>query len=137
MLRYAKGSLAIVLLSVCFTSATAQAQVAVIGHKSSTVEDLSLPELKRIYSGEVTTFTPVCVQEELGDAFFEAVIGKSSRAVKKLWVKAMLSGSVPQGLVYLNSDEDVLEYIRKHAGAIGFINSSSTDDTVKVIKKIS
>lgn len=137
MLRYAKGSLAIVLLSVCFTSTTAQAQVAVIGHKSNTVEDLSLPELKRIYSGEVTTFTPVCVQEELGDAFFEMVIGKSSRAVKKLWVKAMLSGNVPQGLVYLNSDEDVLEYIRKHTGAIGFINSSSTDDTVKVIKKIS
>ena len=134
MLHVVKVILIIGFLASGVFSSRAQAQIAVISHTSSTVDNLSLAELHRIYTGDVTTFSPVCVQKELSDQFFGIVLGQDDYAVKRLWIRLLLSGKVSRGPVGLRSDEDVVEYVRRHPGTIGFISLRSVSEAVKVIR---
>ncbi|MFQ5568172.1 MAG: substrate-binding domain-containing protein [Rhodothermales bacterium] len=124
----------LVMLLVATGTRVAPAQIAVVVHPSSPVDNLTLTELKRIYSGEVTTFSDLCIQTNLGDRFFEVVMDKNMRAVRKIWVKVMLSGQASQGPISHNTDEKVLDYIREHEGAIGFIHYENVPDDVKVVR---
>lgn len=95
--------------------------IAVVAHPSTPVTALSVRELARVYTGESSAFSGVCIQRQLGDAFFEAVTGRSSRAVGRRWVRLLLSGRVAEGPVSLRTDAEVLAYVRANPGAIGFV----------------
>lgn len=122
----------------CFSAGAlappASAQIAVIVHPDNDVNELSRLDLKRLYSGEATTFSDLTIQRELSDTFFMAVMGKRDRAVRRLWVRVMLSGRVPKGPVAFRTDAEVIEYVARNPDAIGFVDLSSVNNQVKVVR---
>ena len=126
------------LLLACFSASAlappAAAQIAVVVHPDNDVSELSRLDLKRLYSGEATTFSDLTIQRDLSDTFFMAIMGKRDRAVRQLWVRVMLSGRVPKGPVAFRTDAEVIEYVSRHPDAIGFVDLASVDGRVKVVR---
>ncbi len=67
------------------------------------------------------------------DAFYSTIIGKSASSVEKKIKRKVFSGrmATPKKL---NSDSEVIDYIASNPGSIGYVNDSSVNASVKVIK---
>ena len=67
------------------------------------------------------------------DAFYSSIIGKSASSVEKKIKRKVFSGrmATPKKL---NSDSEVINYISSNPGSIGYVNDSSVNASVKVIK---
>jgi len=66
-------------------------------------------------------------------AFSEAVLNRSVEAVRAYWQQRIFSGrGVPPP--ELAGDEEVLQYVRKYRGAIGYVSASASLQEVKVIE---
>jgi ABC-type phosphate transport system substrate-binding protein len=66
--------------------------------------------------------------------FSKDVVGKSVESLKFTWAQMMFSGvAVPPKVVH--SDEEMKKYVSDNRNAIGYIDASSVDDSVKVVIK--
>ena len=117
------------------------AEVAVIVNPANG-NSLSDSDISRIYLGKSKSFgdgtsiEAVNQQPDAGvtEAFNEKVVKKSSSQLKAYWSKLVFTGkgTPPKEL---DSDEAVLDFVAKNPGAIGYIDASKVNDSVKVIGK--
>jgi hypothetical protein len=64
--------------------------------------------------------------------FSEEVIGRSVAAVKTYWQQAVFSGrDLPPP--ELDSDDDVVRWVLKHEGAIGYVSGAANVERVKAL----
>ena len=68
-----------------------------------------------------------------GQDFLAKIVGMSESEYKNLWVEKMLSGEAEPPPVK-NSDAEVISFVKENVGAVGFIDASSSDSGVKVLK---
>lgn len=92
---------------------------------------------KRTQWADETTILPI--DQGRGAAvrkqFSEQVIGRSVSAVRTYWSRLVFSGrAVPPPEAA--SDDDVVRFVGKHAGAIGYVSASTNlkDSGVKIIE---
>lgn len=81
-----------------------------------------------------TVIRPVEQRREsaLGKRFIEEVIGKSVEAVRSYWQQIIFSGrGVPPP--ELEDDEQVLRYVLKHAGAVGYVSGGASTGAARVL----
>lgn len=117
------------------------ADVVVIVNKANTnAADKAL--VVKIYTGEAKNWPeggPVFALDQGDDNpiradFNSSVLGKSSGNMKALWAQNIFSGKgLPPKVV--DSDAEVKKVVSTNKNAIGYIKSSSVDDTVKVVVK--
>lgn len=115
-----------------FTSQVASALEFIV-HESVGQNHISSTELKNFYEGNATTWNNgTKVQPKLkdfstdeGKTFLSEVIGKSSRQYQKSWMSKELSG---EGTIpgQLNSDKEMLDFVKSNKGAIGFVKDGSS-----------
>lgn len=125
-----------------FASTVAQAQVAVIANKSVPEGSISISKLDDIYSLRQKTWSdgkaivPLALKSdnEVTQKFYDA-LGSSSMEMKKLWMRAQLTGEgqPPEGM---GSTDEILEKVESTPGAIGFVEASKVSGKVKVLLKI-
>ncbi len=117
-------------------------QVAVVAHKSVPVDSVSKSELLDLYTGETSIWRdgePVVVFDlkEKGKTrkTFYKFLGMASSRIKSIWLKRMLSGEAdpPESL---KSEEELLRKISTTQGAIGFLDRSKPNGTVKILMTI-
>ena len=109
--------------------AAAQAtKVVVIVNASNATTELTNRELSRIFRKEVTrwndgsTILPVDLPERAPARaeFTQRVHGKPTQAIVAYWQQQIFSGrSVPP--VERKNDAEVIEYVRTHPGAVGYV----------------
>jgi hypothetical protein len=119
--------------------ARAEPQIAVVVHRDTPVQDLSLATLRRLYLGQTTTFgngqrvvlleyTPVQAP------FYRKALGMSPELVHRHWIGLVFQGedaNPPQPF----RDADALKrFVADHPGAIAFMDLRSVDASVKLIK---
>jgi len=131
---------AVMLLTVLVLPAR-PADVAVIVNKAnSNAVDKAM--IKRIFSGDTDIWpdggaiTPIDQPEDnpLRDSFYSSVLGKSSYNMKSIWAQKIFTGNgVPPKVA--GSDDDVKKAVAGNKNAIGYIKSSSLDDSVKAVLK--
>lgn len=139
LLRAVVASAALVLFPAFATEASAQISVIVSASQSKTLSESQIAE---IFAGAVTTWpdgTKVQIVEN-GDAvltqkFFAKVVKKPTALVRSQWTKLALSG---QGAAPKKGSDAaaVKELVKRTPGAIGYINSSDLDDSVKELLKV-
>ena len=67
------------------------------------------------------------------EAFSKEVHGKKASAVRSHWLQVIFSGrGVPPP--EKATDKEVIEYVKAHAGAIGYVSPTTPTTTVKVLK---
>ena len=123
---------------------TAHAQISIVVAKAAKLDSNTVKkaELKAIYTGNKLKWSngnkiQVVDQAEtgLGKKFYDLVLGKTLNQVRSQWTKLMLSGQA-SAPTQCPSDKMVKKIIAGNPNAIGYIASSSLDDSVKEILRI-
>lgn len=116
---------------------SAAAQMAVIVHPSSTTRAVSIEDLRRFFLGNTQTIDTAHVQivevARLRKAFYHALLGISEDELRRRWVALVFRGEAPALPKTMPDDAAVKAYVAEHPGAIGFIDASSADGSVRVL----
>lgn len=141
-LREASSRLTLIVLlatSLLFASQVSAA-VAIVVSADSSLSSMTKDQVGTVFLGKMKDLPngvkakPVNQPEEsaIFDAFNEKVVGRPSDKVLQYWLRITFSGkgNPPQTL---DNDAAVKAYVSSTAGGIGYIDSASADDSVKVI----
>ncbi len=120
------------LLAVTIAGFTPADGVAVVVHPNSRISTVSRAELSKIFLGRLRTWsdgTPVLPVDQRPDRtvrerFSRHVHGRSVVTVEVYWKRMIFSGrGVPPR--ELADDQRVLEYVRDHPGAVGYVGGAT------------
>ena len=102
--------------------------IALVGHPSNTVSDLSLEQVKAIYQGEITNW------KDVGGADLKIVlIGRdSSSGTREFFTEFVLDKEdAAKEMQELNSNGAVAQAVSITPGAIGYVSLEYVDDSLK------
>lgn len=116
----------------------AMAEVAVIAHPSNAAT-LTADDIQRMFLGKTKSFpngseaTPVSNKSDsVRTHFNQVLLGKNESQIKAYWSQLVFTGkgTPPKEL---ENDNAVKQFVAGNPGAIGYIDASNVDATVKVI----
>jgi ABC-type phosphate transport system substrate-binding protein len=106
--------------------------VVVVSAKSSTTT-MTADEISQIYLGKSKAMKPVETSgSPIRSQFYNKVAGKDEAQVKAIWSKLVFTGkaTAPKELP---SSAEVVKAVAADPNAIGYIDKSAVDSTVKVV----
>ena len=115
------------------------ADVQVIAHRDIAATELSAAELKDIFLGNKTAIGGTAVEpvfEESGaahQAFLRIYLGKSESALRNHFKTLVFTGKGAQPKAF-GSDAEVVRYVTRTKGAIGYVSSGADVDGVKKLQ---
>lgn len=114
-------------------------QLAVIVNNNNTTTNLSSAEFKSIFLGDKTKFSNggnilLVVNKEDNSirTKFTNIMGKSFSEMLNIWLKKSMNDGLKAPSQF-TSDNDIINFVSKNNGAIGFVNTASINNTVKLI----
>ncbi len=136
-----KKSIVFIILVVIITigDITAQSYKVIVNNNNKTVS-ISKKELAMVFlkkkkkwkNGESIAPVDHQYRAEVRATFSEEIFGKKVSAVRSYWQSAMFSGMVSAPIEKM-SDQEIINYIKKNKGAIGYISSTTNVSGVKVV----
>jgi ABC-type phosphate transport system substrate-binding protein len=124
-------------------SSIVHTEVLVVTGADSPTITLSKNQISDIFLGKITSLpngnsvTPVDQPESnpLRDEFYLKVANKSAAQAKALWAKLYFTGrgEPPREA---KDDDDIKKIVNSTRGAIGYIDQSAVDKSVKVLLKV-
>jgi ABC-type phosphate transport system substrate-binding protein len=132
-----------VALAALALAAGARAEVVVIVAKTSPVTALSAEQVAQIYMGASNAFpggggaTPLDQPEgsALRDEFLAKVLERNAAQFKAVWSRLIFSGKGTKPRTLAGS-ADVKKAVAADPTAIGFVERSALDDTVKAVLSV-
>jgi ABC-type phosphate transport system substrate-binding protein len=113
---------------------SASAETVVIVNKANPATRMFSEQASQFFLGKSTMFTPIDQAE--GSAiradFYHKAADKDPAQVKAIWSKIVFTGKGTPPKEY-SSNADVKKAVAADPKAIGYIDKSAVDDTVKVI----
>ena len=130
----------IVMLSVSVGDAPAVADVIMVVSAKSAMTTLTRDEAGDIFLGKTSRFRSgeqaVPIDQVEGSSargeFYATMAGKSAAQLKAYWSKMIFTGRGQPPKEVAGSDE-VKKFVASHAAAIGYIDRSALDGTVKAL----
>ena len=119
------------------------AEIVVIVNPSSGVDALDAGQVKKIFLAKTKKFpngehaTPIDqkAEAEIYTTFYKAVANKNATKMNKYWVKLTFTGK-GEAPKKVNSDAEVIDLIKNNKNMIGYVDSGSVSDGVKVVLKV-
>lgn len=129
-----------ILLAMSTVTANAYADVVVIVSAKSPITSLTAEQTAKIFLGKVDTFpddgdaVPIDQVEgsAIRDEFYSKVVHKSFSQVTAYWAKVIFTGD-GRPPVMLESNVAVRKAIANNPNAIGYIDKSAVNRSVRVI----
>lgn len=142
--RILRLALLLVVLVAALLSAPAPAEAQgyrVIVHPDNPVDSMTESTVSRFFLRRVTSWDhgpkvePVDQPEgsSVREAFSEGVHGRGVSEIKAFWNRNIFSGRALPPPV-LEGDRAVVEYVREHPGAIGYVSPGAGTSGVKVVR---
>lgn len=131
--------ISIFLLTLSY-SAHSRADIAVIVNNDNDISALTLSELKRIYTGKVSQFSngvPIHLsdlskKDPIRDSFYKRATGKSTKKMIAYWRERLFSGEgIPPK--ENRSAARMKFWVSDQQGAIGYVDASEIDTSVKTV----
>jgi ABC-type phosphate transport system substrate-binding protein len=118
----------------------AAGEVAVIVSAKNSATSATADQVEQIFLGKATSLpgganaTPIDQADgsPIRDDFYQKAGGKTSAQVKAIWSRLIFSGKSTPPKVAASSDE-VKKLVASDPNAIGYIEKSAADSTVKVV----
>jgi ABC-type phosphate transport system substrate-binding protein len=133
----------ILLVSGLFMTNVAGAQVAVIVNSKSTTAQMTADQVSAIFLGKTRALPGGGVAQPVDlpasaperDQFYLKVTGKTASQVKAIWSRLVFSG---KGLPpkELGTAADVKRFVATNPNAIGYIEKSAVDASVRVVLSV-
>ena len=123
---------------VTLTLAVYQARadvVVIVSADSTTTTAITASQISRIYLGKSNKLTPIDVTDPgARHQFYTKVVGTDEAKVKALWSRLVFTGkaAAPKEL----SSADVVKAVAADPKAIGYVDSSFVNMTVKVVRTV-
>ncbi|MBB2486612.1 hypothetical protein H5407_15405 [Mitsuaria sp. WAJ17] len=130
----------LIALALAGASVAAQAQVAVVVNPKSAAASMTAEQVANIFLGKSNALpsgaaaAPVDQPEAaaIRDTFYTKVTGKNSAQVKAAWSRLVFSGKATPPKEVASSAE-VKKFVAGNPDAIGYIEKSAVDGSVKVV----
>jgi len=128
-------------ISVILTSHVFATSIVVIVHPSSPLKEASKDEIKRLFLSKIDTIQKVKLKpitqnssQSIRVVFDEDVLGKTPSKAKAYWSRLVFTaaGMPPPEL---DSNAAVVKWVSENPDAISYVEDSSLNDSVKVLKK--
>jgi len=127
-------------LALAFFAVASQAQVAVVVNPKSAAASMTADQVASIFLGKSSTLpsgaTAAAADQAEGSAvreqFYSKVAGKQAAQVKAAWSRLVFSGKATPPKE-LGSSADVKKFVAANPDAIGYIEKSAVDGSVKVV----
>lgn len=121
-------------------SGLAQAQVAVVVNAKNPAASMTAEQVAAIFLGKTNTLpsgaTAVPVDQPeaaaVRELFYSKVAGKQSAQVKAAWSRLVFSGKATPPKE-LSSSAEVKKFVAANPDAIGYVEKSAVDGSVKVV----
>ena len=121
----------------------AHAEVVVVVNKANAVGSMTAEQVAQIYTGASKQFpdgSPVAPLDQpeaspVREEFLAKVVGKTSQQVSALWSRLMFSGKGTRPKPLPGSAE-VKREVSANPAALGFMERSAVDDSVKVVLSV-
>jgi ABC-type phosphate transport system substrate-binding protein len=118
---------------MCAALPALAAEIVVIVNAKNPASRMFSEQAAQFFLGKSTLFTPIEHTEgPLRNEFSQKVLGKDSAQVKAQWSKLVFTGKGTAPKEYSSSAE-VKKAVAADVQAIGYIEKSAVDDSVKVI----
>ncbi len=127
----------VLILLVALVPIASQADVVVIGNKSISVDSITAKQAKKLWLGKLKKLGGIkitVVDQTAGspvfETFYTAVVKKNPSQLKAYWAKVSFTGKAfpPK---QLKDDAAIIKWVASNPGALGYVNSSAINDTVK------
>lgn len=133
----------LVALSLGVLTQVSFAQVAVVVGAKSAAANMSADDVSALFLGKSDQLPGVGVallldqaeSNAVRDTFYSKVTGRSAAQVKAAWARLVFSGKATPPKEVANSAE-VKKLVATNANAIGYIEKSAVDGTVKVLLSV-
>lgn len=127
-------------LALAACALAAQAQVAVVVNPKSAAAAMTADQVAGIFLGKISTLpsgaTAAAADQAEGSAvreqFYSKVAGKQAAQVKAAWSRLVFSGKATPPKE-LGSSAEVKKFVAANPDAIGYIEKSAVDGSVKVV----
>jgi len=127
-------------LSILFAAALggaalpASAEIVVIVNKDNPATRMFSEQASQFFLGKSAMFTPIDQGEgsKIRTEFYQKIADKDPAQVKAIWSKLVFTGKATPPKE-MKSNADVKKAVADDPKAIGYIDKSAVDDTVKVI----
>jgi ABC-type phosphate transport system substrate-binding protein len=131
-----------VLAALGLLSAAANAEIVVIVNPKNPASALTAEQVSSIYLGVSAKFPgggAAVLADQLEsapirDEFYQKATGRSAAQAKAVWARLLFSGKgvLPKEL---KSDAEVKAFVASNPHAIGYVDSSAVDGSVKAVAK--
>ena len=133
----------LIALFTALTCLTAQAQIAVVVNPDSSVPSMTAKEVSDLFLGRVRTLgngkRAILLDQPLNSPlrsrFFNQLNGMDVRRLDAYWARLQFSGDV-QPPSRMADTRAVLLAVRHERLAIGYIEASAVDSTVRVVLEL-
>jgi ABC-type phosphate transport system substrate-binding protein len=135
-LEILRNCLKLLLLAMSTVTASAHADVVVIVSAKSPITSITAEQTARIFLGKASSGDAFPVDQPEGsairDEFYSKVVHKSPSQLAAYWAKVIFTGDgrPPE---MLESDVAVRKAVANNPKAIGYIDKSTIDESVRVI----
>ena len=123
------------LAGLLLAAAAAHADVVVIVSAKNAASAMTADEISSIYLGKSTAMKPVDNATPVRSQFYTKVAGKDEAQVKAIWSKLVFTGKATPPKE-LPSSADVVKAVGADANAIGYVEKSAVDASVKVVFEV-
>jgi ABC-type phosphate transport system substrate-binding protein len=131
---------ALVVAGLMSLAQMASAEVAVIVNPKSAMATMTPDQVSAIFMGKSNTLpsgataAPADLPESspIREQFYSKAAGKTSAQVKATWARLTFSGKATPPKE-MTTAADVKKYVASNPDAIGYIEKSAVDSTVKVV----
>lgn len=129
----------ILVLSAVLVAGTACADPILIANSSVAEDALSASQVQKIFLGKTAQWddgTRVTISMlkggDVSTAFLKGYVKKSPKQFATFWKKAVFSGTGEMPAAF-DTEADLVVFVSKTPGAVGYIDSATAHDEVKVI----
>ena len=140
---FSRATATFVVASSTVLSSLANAGEVVVVAANSPVSAVTTDQLSQLFLGKIHTLPngsgAVLIDQTEGsplrDEFYSKTTGKSAAQIKALWSRLTFSGAA-QPPKSASGDAEVKKFVSTIPGAIGYIDKSAVDSSVKVVLTI-
>jgi len=118
----------------------ALADVSIIVHKANLLDSIDSSMLKSVYLGKLKSWpdgSPIMLADNVPGSdtritFLKKAVKKSESKFDSYWSRKVFSGKgvPPKGM---NDDDAIKQWVAKNKRAMGYVDASTVDDSVKVL----
>jgi ABC-type phosphate transport system substrate-binding protein len=135
-MKQIRSALLLVVSLTTFIS-PAQAELVIVVNPQNEIKSMSTSQASQYFLGGSVQFTPL--EQANGSPirleFYKKVLEKEPPQVQAIWARIVFTGKGKPPREYKTSD-DIKKAIRENVNAIGYIEKSAVDDSVKVVASI-